>query len=68
MPSISDATDNLMQGIDAEGRAVSLTNVTQERQTLYVGCSLYPRSSFAPTSSNSSQKRQVRDSVAAPPA
>ena len=36
MPSISDATDNLMQGIDAEGRAVSLTNVTQERQTLYL--------------------------------
>ena len=36
MPSISDATDQLMQGIDAEGRAVSLTNVTQEHQTLYV--------------------------------
>ena len=36
MPSISDATDQLMQGIQAEGRAVSLTNVTQERQTLYV--------------------------------
>ena len=36
MPSISDATDNLMQGIDAEGRAVSLTNVAQERQTLYL--------------------------------
>jgi hypothetical protein len=25
-----------MQGISAEGRAVSLTNVTQERQTLYL--------------------------------
>jgi hypothetical protein len=36
MPSISDATDRLMQGISAEGRAVSLTNVTQERQTLYL--------------------------------
>lgn len=36
MPSLSDATDQLMQGIDAEGRAVSLTNVTQEWQTLYV--------------------------------
>ena len=36
MPSISDATDDLMQGIDAEGRAVALTNVTQERQTLYL--------------------------------
>ena len=35
-PSLSDATDQLMQGISAEGRAISLTNVTQERQTLYV--------------------------------
>lgn len=35
-PSISDATDELMQGISAEGRAISLTNVTQERQNLYL--------------------------------
>ncbi len=35
-PSLSDATDRLMQGISAEGRAISLTNVTQERQNMYL--------------------------------
>jgi len=43
MPSVSDATDHLMQGIDAEGRAVALTNVTQERQTLYLVLFSLPR-------------------------
>src|SRR5262249_17471104 len=36
MPSISDATDRLRQEGSGEGKAVSLTNVTQERQTLYL--------------------------------
>ena len=35
-PSMSDATDQLMQGVPAEGHAVSLTNVTEERQSLYL--------------------------------
>ena len=35
-PSLSDATDRLMYGINAEGRAISLTNVTQEQRTLYL--------------------------------
>ena len=43
MPSVSDATDNLMHGIDAEGRAVALTNVTQERQTVYLLLFSLPR-------------------------
>jgi hypothetical protein len=32
--SLADATDKLMAGVSAEGRAVSLTNVTQEQQLL----------------------------------
>jgi hypothetical protein len=34
-PSIADANDQLLLGIDTEGRAISLANVTQERRTLY---------------------------------
>lgn len=42
-PSISDATDELMAGVDSEGRAVSLTNVTQERRNLYLILFSLPR-------------------------
>lgn len=42
-PSISDATDQLFEGVQAEGRAISLANVTQERQNWYLILFSLPR-------------------------
>lgn len=42
-PSVGDATDQLMSGVDSEGRAVSLANVTQEWRSWYFVLFSLPR-------------------------
>jgi hypothetical protein len=42
-PSVGDATDQLLSGVDSEGRAVSLANVTQEWRSWYFVLFSLPR-------------------------
>jgi hypothetical protein len=42
-PSVGDATDQLLAGVDSKDRAISLANVTQEYRSLYLVLFSLPR-------------------------